>query len=95
MIKASPSTDLAIRLTAAEAFTKCDTWDFPESVHMNILSNNNNSINGGSGGVSAVDSLCQLLADVKMVESQIKVNTAFEALIDRAGSYVCFVCFLY
>lgn len=69
------STDTAIRLTAARSLAKCDTWDFDRESFVPFLP-------------SAIEEIVQLLGEVELADSQMRLNQTLGVVIDRVGSHV-------
>ncbi|KAK4702500.1 importin-11, partial [Phenoliferia sp. Uapishka_3] len=67
----NPSTDMAIRLTAARSLAKCgDTWDFDTAVFVPFLP-------------SAMKEIVSLLREVTLPDSQMRLNQTLGVVIDR------------
>ncbi|KAI5481425.1 hypothetical protein MNV49_004181 [Pseudohyphozyma bogoriensis] len=71
----NPSTDTAIRLTAASSLAKCDTWDFDKDSFLPFLQ-------------SAVEETVQLLGEVELPDSQMRLNGTLGVIIDRVGENI-------
>ncbi|SCV68568.1 BQ2448_689 [Microbotryum intermedium] len=69
------STDQAIRLTAATSLAKCDTWDFDQQSFLPFLP-------------SAIEEVVQLLGEVTLSDTQMRVNQALGVMIDRVGVHI-------
>lgn len=69
------STDPAIRLTAARSLAKCDTWDFDRDAFVPLLP-------------SAMEEIVQLLGEVQLSDSMMRLNQTLGVVIDRVGSHV-------
>ncbi|KAJ8297055.1 Importin-11 [Rhodotorula toruloides] len=66
------STDTAIRLTAARSLAKCDTWDFDRTVFVPLLP-------------KAIEEIVQLLSEVSLTDSKMRLNETLGVVIDRVG----------
>ncbi|CEQ38881.1 SPOSA6832_00361, partial [Sporobolomyces salmonicolor] len=69
------STDPAIRLTAARSLAKCDTWDFDREAFVPLLP-------------KAIQEVVQLLGEVSMSDSMMRLNQTLGVVIDRVGAHV-------
>ncbi|GAA6004411.1 hypothetical protein JCM10207_000715 [Rhodosporidiobolus poonsookiae] len=69
------STDPAIRLTAARSLAKCDTWDFDRDAFVPLLP-------------SAMEEIVQLLGEVQLSDSMMRLNQTLGVVIDRVGSHI-------
>lgn len=75
LMSRNESTDQAIRLTAARSLQKCDTWDFDLDGFLPYLGN-------------AVEELVQLLGEVLMSDSLMRLNETLAVVIARVGTNV-------
>lgn len=75
LISRNGSTDTAIRLTAARSLAKCDTWDFDKGAFVPFLG-------------PAVEETVQLLGEVTLSDSMMRLNQTLGVIIDRVGSHV-------
>jgi hypothetical protein len=75
LLRPSESNDVAVRLTAAQSLAKCDTWDFDENAFVPFLP-------------EITEQLAQLLGEVSMTESHLKVIQALGLIIGRVGASV-------
>ena len=66
---------MAVRLSAARALAKCESWTFDESEFLPFLSD-------------AVAHFLGLLTEVELTESRLKVMAALEMVIDRVRKLV-------
>lgn len=71
------STDTAIRLTAGRSLAKCDTWDFDQNSFLPFLP-------------SAIEELVNLLGEVELKDSMMRLNQTLGVIIDRVGLHVSF-----
>ncbi|ORY75687.1 armadillo-type protein [Leucosporidium creatinivorum] len=71
----NPSTDTAIRLTAARSLAKCDTWDFDRDSFVSFLP-------------AAIEEIVSLLGEVTLADSQMRLNQTLGVVIDRVGSHI-------
>ncbi|BGP12651.1 hypothetical protein JCM10213v2_000568 [Rhodosporidiobolus nylandii] len=69
------STDAAIRLTAARSLAKCDTWDFDREAFVPLLPR-------------AIEEVVQLLGEVELSDSRMRLNQTLGVVIDRVGSHI-------
>ncbi|GAA5889895.1 hypothetical protein JCM5296_003642 [Sporobolomyces johnsonii] len=69
------STDPAIRLTAARSLAKCDTWDFDREAFVPLLP-------------KAIEEVVQLLGEVSMSDSMMRLNQTLGVVIDRVGAHI-------
>jgi hypothetical protein len=77
LLSRNDSTDPAIRLTAARSLAKCDTWDFDQQAFVPLLPR-------------AIEEIVQLLGEVQMSDSRMRLNQTLGVVIDRVGSHVRF-----
>ncbi|GAA5831223.1 hypothetical protein JCM3766R1_002972 [Sporobolomyces carnicolor] len=75
LMSRNESTDQAIRLTAARSLQKCDTWDFDLDGFLPYLGN-------------AVEELVQLLGEVLMSDSLMRLNETLAVVIARVGTNI-------
>ncbi len=76
LIGQNPSTDLAIRLTAARSLAKCcDAWHFKMEEFGPFLP-------------AAIEAILALLREVDTAESQTRLSKTLNVVIDRAGAQV-------
>ncbi|GAA5972295.1 hypothetical protein JCM11641_002396 [Rhodosporidiobolus odoratus] len=75
LLSRNPSTDPAIRLTAARSLAKCDTWDFDRDSFVSLLP-------------AAIEEIVQLLGEVEMSDSRMRLNQTLGVVIDRVGSHI-------
>ncbi|GAA6036573.1 hypothetical protein JCM8097_001232 [Rhodosporidiobolus ruineniae] len=71
----NPSTDPAIRLTAARSLAKCDTWDFDREAFVPLLPR-------------AIEELVQLLSEVQLSDSMMRLNQTLGVVVDRVGQHI-------
>ncbi|GAA5857039.1 hypothetical protein JCM8547_007927 [Rhodosporidiobolus lusitaniae] len=70
------STDAAIRLTAARSLAKCgDAWDFDTEAFVPLLPR-------------AIEELVQLLGEVQLSDSMMRLNQTLGVVIDRVGKHI-------
>ncbi|BGP28678.1 hypothetical protein JCM10296v2_000414 [Rhodotorula toruloides] len=72
LLSRNESTDTAIRLTAARSLAKCDTWDFDRTVFVPLLP-------------KAIEEIVQLLSEVSLTDSKMRLNETLGVVIDRVG----------
>lgn len=75
LLSRNDSTDPAIRLTAARSLAKCDTWDFDQEAFVPLLP-------------KAIEEIVQLLGEVQMSDSRMRLNQTLGVVIDRVGAHV-------
>ncbi|GAA5826975.1 hypothetical protein JCM11251_002187 [Rhodosporidiobolus azoricus] len=75
LLSRNPSTDPAIRLTAARSLAKCDTWDFDQESFVPLLP-------------TAIEEIVQLLGEVSMADSKMRLNQTLGVVIDRVGAHI-------
>ncbi|GAA5896429.1 karyopherin KAP120 [Sporobolomyces salmoneus] len=75
LLSRNESTDQAIRLTAARSLQKCDNWDFDLPGFLPHLGN-------------AIEELVQLLGEVTMSDSLMRLNETLAAVIGRVGQSI-------
>lgn len=62
-------------MTAARSLAKCDTWDFDRDSFVPFLP-------------SAITEIVDLLGEVELADSQMRLNQTLGVVIDRVGSHV-------
>ena len=76
LLSRNPSTDLAIRLTAATSLGQCgNAWDFEKELFVQILP-------------SVVEELCGLMGEVESTDSRMRLNSTLGVVLDRVGEEV-------
>lgn len=75
LLSRNDSTDPAIRLTAARSLAKCDTWDFDQAAFVPLLP-------------KAIEEILQLLGEVTLSDSMMRLNKTLGVIIDRVGPHV-------
>ncbi|GAA5991993.1 hypothetical protein JCM10908_000686 [Rhodotorula pacifica] len=75
LIGRNPSTDQAIRLTAARSLARCDTWDFDQAAFLPRLP-------------AAIDEVVQLLGEVSEPDSMMRLNQTLGVIIDRVREHI-------
>ncbi|GAA5891120.1 hypothetical protein JCM6882_006430 [Rhodosporidiobolus microsporus] len=75
LLSRNPSTDAAIRLTAARSLAKCDTWDFDQQSFVPLLPR-------------AIEEIVQLLSEVSLADSKMRLNQTLGVVIDRVGPHI-------
>ncbi|GAA5932542.1 hypothetical protein JCM3775_005950 [Rhodotorula graminis] len=75
LLSRNPSTDPAIRLTAARSLARCDTWDFDQGAFVPLLPR-------------AIEEIVQLLGEVELSDSRMRLNQTLGVVIDRVGQHI-------
>ncbi|POY71320.1 hypothetical protein BMF94_5632 [Rhodotorula taiwanensis] len=75
LVGRNPSTDQAIRLTAARSLACCDTWDFDQAAFLPHLP-------------AAIEEVVQLLSEVSEPDSMKRLNQTLGVIIDRVGAHI-------
>ncbi|GJN91530.1 hypothetical protein Rhopal_004553-T1 [Rhodotorula paludigena] len=75
LLSRNDSTDPAIRLTAARSLAKCDTWDFDQAAFVPLLP-------------KAIEEILQLLGEVTLSDSMMRLNKTLGVIIDRVGPQI-------
>ena len=75
LLSRNASTDPAIRLTAARSLARCDTWDFDQDAFVPLLPR-------------AIEEIVQLLGEVELSDSRMRLNQTLGVVIDRVGQHV-------
>ncbi|GAA6047821.1 hypothetical protein JCM3770_004659 [Rhodotorula araucariae] len=75
LLSRNASTDPAIRLTAARSLARCDTWDFDQDAFVPLLPR-------------AVEEIVQLLGEVELSDSRMRLNETLGVVIDRVGPHI-------
>ncbi|BGP52842.1 hypothetical protein JCM8202v2_000399 [Rhodotorula sphaerocarpa] len=75
LVSRNPSTDQAIRLTAARSLARCDTWDFDQAAFVPHLP-------------VAIEEVVQLLGEVSEPDSMMRLNQTLGVVIDRVGAHI-------
>ncbi|TNY19776.1 armadillo-type protein [Rhodotorula diobovata] len=75
LVSRNASTDAAIRLTAARSLARCDTWDFDQDAFVPLLPR-------------AIDEIVQLLGEVELSDSRMRLNETLGVVIDRVGQHI-------
>lgn len=75
LIGRNPSTDQAIRLTAARSLARCDTWDFDQAAFLPHLP-------------AAIEEVVQLLGEVSEPDSMMRLNQTLGVIIARVEAHV-------
>jgi hypothetical protein len=75
LLSRNPSTDSAIRLTAARSLAKCgDAWDFDQEAFVPLLPR-------------VMEEVVELLGEVAMSDSRMRLNQTLGVVIDRVGKH--------
>ncbi|BGP36629.1 hypothetical protein JCM10449v2_000530 [Rhodotorula kratochvilovae] len=75
LLSRNASTDTAIRLTAARSLARCDTWDFDQEAFVPLLPR-------------AIEEIVQLLGEVELSDSRMRLNETLGVVIDRVGAHI-------
>ncbi|TKA55315.1 hypothetical protein B0A53_02239 [Rhodotorula sp. CCFEE 5036] len=75
LVGRNPSTDQAIRLTAARSLARCDTWDFDQAAFLPHLP-------------AAIEEVVQLLGEVSEPDSMMRLNQTLGVIIARVEGHI-------
>ncbi|GAA5866359.1 hypothetical protein JCM3774_006631 [Rhodotorula dairenensis] len=75
LVGRNPSTDQAIRLTAARSLARCDTWDFDQAAFLPHLP-------------AAIEEVVQLLGEVSEPDSMMRLNQTLGVIIARVETHI-------
>lgn len=75
LMASNPSTDLAVRLTAAQSFAVADAWDLDLDAFMPFVQ-------------ATMNEIANLLSEVQMAETQMRLNDVLGSVISKAGRNV-------